>query len=62
MSQLSILQSNYGKCMVGDVMVDGEVIFQHKLFHGDLVQDDYSLQSSQRSDFLIGGVLKLKNT
>jgi len=62
MSQLSILQSNYGKCMVGDVMVDGEVIFQHKLFHGDWVQDDYLLQSSQRSNFLIGGVLKLKNT
>ena len=64
MRQLSILQSNYGKCMVGDIMVDGESVFQHKLFHGDWVQedDDYSLQSSQRSDFLIGGVLKLKNT
>lgn len=62
MSRLSILQPNYAQCSIGNKLVDGEAMFQNKLFHGDMVDEDYSLQSSQRDDFLIGGVIKFKNT
>jgi exoribonuclease R len=62
MNRLNILQPNYAQCGIDDKLVDGEVVFQNKLFHGDLLNEDYSLRSSQRSDFLIGGVIKLKNT
>ena len=62
MSRLNILQPNYAQCSIDNKLVDGDLVFQNKLFHGDLSNEDYSLQSSQRSDFLIGGVIKFKNT
>lgn len=63
MGRLQITAPNYGECTVNNVPAHGAVMFQKKLFHGDLVDDeDYSLQSSARLEFRIGGVLKLKNT
>lgn len=63
MSRLQITAPNYGKCTVNSAPTNGAVIFKKKLFHGDFVdENDFSLQSSQRLEFRIGGILKLKNT
>jgi len=60
---INITKPGYQECYIGDVLTDGLTIFKHKLFHNDIIEDnDLTKYQSNRSSFLIGGILKLKNS
>jgi exoribonuclease R len=54
-----VIQPNYYE--INNKEIDPKIVLQNKLFHGDIVNDDFSLKHSLREEFKIGGVLKLKN-
>ena len=59
---VQITKPNYSECYVNDTLASGLTIFNNKLFHNDTVivsDDKYTLLSTNREHFLIGGVLKL---
>jgi len=58
MNTLQITKPNYTECSVNNKIVDSKTIIDNKLFHGDILNDDLSLHISNRSIFLIGGVIK----
>lgn len=61
MQILSITKPNYAECTVNDKIIESKTIIDNKLFHGDILNDNYSLKYSDRNNFLIGGVLRLHN-
>jgi len=61
MNTLQITKPNYTECSINNKLVDSKIIIDNKLFHGDILNDDLSLHSSNRSIFLIGGVIKFHN-
>ena len=63
MALIKVTKPGYQECYIGDVITPGSTIFNKKLFHNDTVQDN-NLDTfvSNRGSFLIGGVLKLKNS
>jgi len=59
---VQITKPNYSECHINDTIASGLSIFNSKLFHNDTViasDDKYTLLSTNREHFLIGGVLKL---
>ena len=54
-----VIQPNYYE--INNNEIDPKIVLHNKLFHGDLVNEDFSLKQSLRDEFKIGGVLKLKN-
>ena len=58
---LRILKPNYQECTVNGNVVDSQIILDNKLFHGDLLNDDLSLFSSDKEKMLLGGFIKFKN-
>jgi len=61
MNIIKVTRPGYNECELNNKQVDPKLIVKNKVFHGDEVNDDFTIKSSQRNDFLIGGVLKLKN-
>ena len=59
---LNITKPNYAECRVNGQIIDSSHAIKNKLFHEDILNDDFSLKSSQREKFEIGGTIKLKNT
>lgn len=61
MKSLLVLKPNYQECQINNTNVSGLTVFNNKLFHNDIIsnQDTLTLISSNRSSFLIGGVLRL---
>jgi exoribonuclease R len=59
---LSIIEPNYKQCTIDNVPINGLTVFNNKLFHNDKVNPDLTLEQSNRSNFLIGGVLKLNTS
>jgi exoribonuclease R len=62
MEIVQITKPNYSECSINDTLVSGLAIFNSKLFHNDKVNvsnNKYTLLSTNRTSFLIGGVLKL---
>jgi exoribonuclease R len=58
-------EPGYKKCTINDIEINGLTIFNKKLFHNDKVKytdKEIILEQSNRSNFLIGGVLKLNNS
>ena len=64
--KVSILKPNYSLCQVNGINIDGDLLARHKIFHDDIITESspnqYSILSTSRENYLIGGVLKLKNT
>jgi exoribonuclease R len=61
MNILNITRPGYNECTLNGQIIDSKIIAKNKCFHGDSLNDDLSINSSNRTSFLIGGVLKLKN-
>jgi hypothetical protein len=61
MNTLQITKLNYTECSINDQIVESKIIIDNKLFHGDILNDDFSLKQSDRNKFLIGGVIKFHN-
>lgn len=61
MNILNIKRPGYNECELNGQIIDSKVIVKNKCFHGDILNDDLSIKSSDRGKFLIGGVIKLKN-
>jgi len=59
MDSIRITKPNYNECFINDTLVPGVTLFNKKLFHNDTVDNKYSILSSNRASFLIGGILKL---
>lgn len=61
MNTLQITKPNYTECTINDKIVESKIIIDNKLFHGDILNDDFSLKYSTRDKFLIGGVIRFHN-
>ncbi len=61
MNILKITRPGYNECEMNTTQVDPKIIVKNKIFHGDELNDDLSLKSSSRDEFMIGGVIKLRN-
>ena len=61
MNILNIIRPGYNECELNGHIIDSKVIVKNKCFHGDILNDDLSIKSSERGKFFIGGVIKLKN-
>jgi exoribonuclease R len=62
MHTVKVTKPSYQECYIGLTPVSGLTIFNNKLFHNDLIANTnnlYTLISSNRQSFLIGGILKL---
>ena len=62
MNTLKITRPSYKECTLNNKVIDSESIIKNKCFHLDILNDDMTVKESKRDSFLIGGVLKLKNT
>ena len=62
MNTLRITRPSYKECTLNNKVIDSESIIKNKCFHLDILNDDMTVKESKRDSFLIGGVLKLKNT
>jgi exoribonuclease R len=62
MNKLIISRPSYKECNINNVVIDSQIIIKNKCFHQDELNDDFSVSMSKRDDFLIGGVIKLRNT
>jgi exoribonuclease R len=61
MNILKITRPGYNECEINNSSIDPKLIVKNKVFHLDELNDDYTIKSSNRDSFLIGGVLKLRN-
>jgi len=61
MNTLQITKPNYTECTINDKIVESKIIIDNKLFHGDVLNDDLTLNNSIRDKFLIGGVIRFHN-
>jgi len=61
MNTLQITKPNYTECTINDKIIESKIIIDNKLFHGDILNDDLSLNQSDRNKFLIGGVIRFHN-
>jgi len=61
MNILKITRPGYNECEINNSSIDPKLIVKNKVFHLDELNDDYTIKSSNRDNFLIGGVLKLRN-
>jgi len=61
MNILKITRPGYNECEINNLPIDPKPIVKNKVFHLDELNDDYTIKSSNRDSFLIGGVLKLRN-
>ena len=64
MNKLIISRPSYKECCLNSEnnIIDSQLIIKNKCFHQDLLNDDFSVFTSKRDEFLIGGVIKLRNT
>ena len=58
---VTVSKPNYQECKVNEQLVDSQVIINNKLFHSDILNEDFSLKSSNRNNLLLGGFIKFKN-
>jgi exoribonuclease R len=62
---LIITEPGYKQCLINNTPINGLTIFNKKLFHGDTTiynNENITLDKSNRSNFLIGGILKLNTS
>ena len=59
---LSITKPNYAECTRDASIIDPSKVITNKCFHGDILKPDLTVEKTNRASFLIGGLLKLKNT
>ena len=59
---LKITRPSYKECTINEKLVDATTIISNKCFHTDVLNEDFTVKETKRDSFLIGGVLKLKNT
>ena len=59
---LKITRPAYKECTMNEKLVDATSIITNKCFHTDILNEDFTVRETKRDSFLIGGVLKLKNT
>lgn len=62
MNTLKITRPGYKECTLNNKVTDSDSIIKNKCFHLDILNEDFTVKESKRDSFLIGGVLKLKNT
>jgi len=65
MEQIIITKPSYQECYIGTTIISGSILFNSKLFHNDkaLFNDNKLIEfESNRSNYMIGGVLKLTST
>jgi len=61
---IKITQPNYKECYIDNTLIPGDIVFNNKIFHNDTCifhDNTLTLIESKRSEFFIGGVLKLTN-
>ena len=61
---IKITQPNYKECYIDNTLIPSDIVFNNKIFHNDTCtfnNNTLTLIESKRSEFLIGGVLKLTN-
>jgi exoribonuclease R len=61
MNVLKITRTGYNECELNGSQVDPKLIIKNKVFHNDVLNEDFTVKESSRDSFLIGGVLKLRN-
>jgi len=61
MNKLKITRPGYNECELNNSQIDPKIIVKNKVFHDDILNEDFSLKESSREIFMIGGVLKLRN-
>jgi len=61
MNTLQITKPNYTECRLNDKIIEPKIVIDNKLFHEDILNNDYTLKHSDRNKFLIGGVIKFHN-
>jgi len=61
MNKLNILRPGYNECEINGKIIEPHNIVKNKCFHGDILNEDFTIKDSKRNEFLIGGVIKLKN-
>lgn len=62
MNTLRITRPSYKECTLNNKVTESDLIIKNKCFHLDILNDEMTVMESKRDSFLIGGVLKLKNT
>jgi len=62
MNTLKITRPSYKECTLNNKVIESDLIIKNKCFHLDTLNEDFTVKESKRNSFLIGGVLKLKNT